>query len=210
MTPQYIDIKFIHENPDNPRVVKDYKFKKLVRSIIEFPQMLELRPIVVNEDFVVLGGNMRLKACIEAQIKDVPVLVADTLTKKQQQQFIIKDNSNFGEWDWDMLANTWDVDELKEWGLDVPKWSEDISVFDEDISFDLDGENDDKSHIKKIVLNLDVEKELKIKQYELHLRKHLNTDNLSDTLFAAVEKLYYDTKETEQNRTHKKGIVAST
>lgn len=202
MTPQYIDIKFIHENPDNPRVVKDYKFKKLVRSIIEFPQMLELRPIVVNEDFVVLGGNMRLKACIEAQIKDVPVLVADTLTKKQQQQFIIKDNSNFGEWDWDMLANTWDVDELKEWGLDVPKWSEDISVFDEDISFDLDGENDDKSHIKKIVLNLDVEKELKIKQYELHLRKHLNTDNLSDTLFAAVEKLYYDTKETEQNRTH--------
>lgn len=202
MTPQYIDIKFIHQNPDNPRVVKDYKFKKLVRSIIEFPQMLELRPIVVNEDFVVLGGNMRLKACIEAQIKDVPVLVADTLTKKQQQQFIIKDNSNFGEWDWDMLANTWDVDELKEWGLDVPKWSEDISVFDEDISFDLDGENDDKSHIKKIVLNLDVEKELKIKQYELHLRKHLNTDNLSDTLFAAVEKLYYDTKETEQNRTH--------
>lgn len=202
MTPQYIDIKFIHENPDNPRVVKDYKFKKLVKSIIEFPQMLELRPIVVNEDFVVLGGNMRLKACIEAQIKDVPVLVADTLTKKQQQQFIIKDNSNFGEWDWDMLANTWDVDELKEWGLDVPKWSEDISVFDEDISFDLDGENDDKSHIKKIVLNLDVEKELKIKQYELHLRKHLNTDNLSDTLFAAVEKLYYDTKETEQNRTH--------
>ena len=202
MTPQYIDIKFIHENPDNPRVVKDYKFKKLVKSIIEFPQMLELRPIVVNEDFVVLGGNMRLKACIEAQIKDVPVLVADTLTKKQQQQFIIKDNSNFGEWDWDMLANTWDVDELKEWGLDVPKWSEDISVFDEDISFDLDGENDDKSHIKKIVLNLDVEKELKIKQYELHLRKHFNTDNLSDTLFAAVEKLYYDTKETEQNRTH--------
>lgn len=202
MTPQYIDIKFIHQNPDNPRVVKDYKFKKLVRSIIEFPQMLELRPIVVNEDFVVLGGNMRLKACIEAQIKDVPVLVADTLTKKQQQQFIIKDNSNFGEWDWDMLANTWDVDELKEWGLDVPKWSEDISVFDEDISFDLEGENDDKSHIKKIVLNLDVEKELKIKQYELHLRKHLNTDNLSDTLFAAVEKLYYDTKETEQNRTH--------
>ena len=202
MTPQYIDIKFIHQNPDNPRVVKDYKFKKLVRSIIEFPQMLELRPIVVNEDFVVLGGNMRLKACIEAQIKDVPVLVADTLTKKQQQQFIIKDNSNFGEWDWDMLANTWDVDELKEWGLDVPKWSEDISVFDEDISFDLEGENDDKTHIKKIVLNLDVEKELKIKQYELHLRKHLNTDNLSDTLFAAVEKLYYDTKETEQNRTH--------
>jgi len=93
-----------------------------VKSIREFPQMLELRPIVVNKDMVVLGGNMRLKACEEAGIEQVPIIFADNLTEEQQKEFIIKDNSSFGEWDWDILANEWDIDVLNDWGIDVPNF----------------------------------------------------------------------------------------
>jgi hypothetical protein len=107
-------------NPNNPRLIKDDKFKKLVRSIKDFPEMLEIRPIVVNSDMVVLGGNMRLKACQEAGIKEVPIIIADNLTEEQQREFLIKDNVGFGEYDWDMLANEWDAEELDKWGLDIP------------------------------------------------------------------------------------------
>ncbi len=109
----------IKTNPNNPRLIKDDKFHKLVQSIKDFPEMLEKRPIVVNSDMVVLGGNMRLKACKEAGLKEVPVMVADW-TEEQQRQFIIKDNVGFGEWDWDMIANEWDAEELEGWGLDLP------------------------------------------------------------------------------------------
>jgi ParB-like chromosome segregation protein Spo0J len=107
-------------NPSNPRIIKDDKFKKLVKSIQEFPQMLELRPIVVDSNMVVLGGNMRLKACIAAGLKEVPIIVADQLTDAQKGEFIIKDNVGFGEWDWDLLANEWEPDALIDWGLDLP------------------------------------------------------------------------------------------
>lgn len=121
-----VDIKKVKPNPDNPRYIKGDKFDKLVKSIREFPQMLELRPIVVNQDMVVLGGNMRLKACQEAGIEQVPIIFADNLTPEQEKEFIIKDNSSFGEWDWDLLANEWDVDDLNDWGLDVPYTEDDI------------------------------------------------------------------------------------
>lgn len=107
-------------NPNNPRVIKDEKFNKLVKSIKEFPKMLEIRPIVVNQDMIVLGGNMRLKACKEAGLKEVPIILADNLTEDEQKQFIIKDNIGFGEWDWEMLANEWESDLLEDWGLDIP------------------------------------------------------------------------------------------
>jgi len=113
-------------NPSNPRIIKDYKFKKLVKSIEDFPQMLELRPIVVDNNMVVLGGNMRLKACIAAGLKEVPIIVADQLTDIQKNEFIIKDNVGFGEWDWDQLANQWDMDLLNEWGMDVPYTEDEI------------------------------------------------------------------------------------
>jgi len=119
-----IKISDIKPNPSNPRIIKDDKFKKLVQSIKDFPQMLELRPIVVNSDNIVLGGNMRLRACIEAGLKEIPVLRADKLTPEQQAEFIIKDNVGYGEWDWDILANEWDADKINEWGLNVPNWSE--------------------------------------------------------------------------------------
>ena len=124
-------ISSIKPNPNNPRLIKDDKFKKLVKSIQEFPEMLNLRPIVVNADSVVLGGNMRLKACKEAGLNLVPVIYAEDLTEEQQKQFIIKDNVGFGEWDWEALANQWDSEELQEWGLDVPSFSKLDSVEDE-------------------------------------------------------------------------------
>lgn len=105
-------------NPTNPRVIKDDKFEKLVRSIKEFPEMLQARPIVVDENNIVLGGNMRLKACIAAGLKEVPVYVAPWDSEKNGE-FIIKDNVGYGEWDWDILANEWDASQLEEWGLDV-------------------------------------------------------------------------------------------
>lgn len=118
-----LKISLIKANPNNPRLIKDDKFKKLVKSIQDFPQMLKLRPIVVNDDMVVLGGNMRLKACKEAGLKEVPVIKASSLTEDQQREFIIKDNVGFGEWDWEMIANEWDAEQITEWGLDIPDFA---------------------------------------------------------------------------------------
>lgn len=117
---QIVTITQVVPNTSNPRIIKDDKFKKLVKSIQEFPQMLELRPIVVDANMVVLGGNMRLKACKAAGLTEVPIVIADNLTEEQQAEFIIKDNVGFGEWDWDLLANEWDEELLQEWGLDLP------------------------------------------------------------------------------------------
>jgi len=121
MNIQVVKIKDIKNNPNNPRIIKDDKFKKLVASIREFPKMLEIRPIVVNDDMIVLGGNMRLKAIKELGLTEAPVIKISDLTDEQQRQFIIKDNAGFGEWDWNMLANEWETDELDKWGLDIPK-----------------------------------------------------------------------------------------
>ena len=115
-----VKISEVKTNPKNPRLIKDDKFKKLVKSIQEFPQMLELRPIVVDENNIVLGGNMRLKACKEAGLKEVFIVRAENLTEEQKDEFIVKDNVGFGEWDWDALANDFEVEQLENWGLDVP------------------------------------------------------------------------------------------
>jgi ParB-like chromosome segregation protein Spo0J len=106
-------------NPNNPRLIKDDNFKKLVQSIKDFPEMLDIRPIVVNADMVILGGNMRFKACKEAGLKEVPIIIADNLTEEQQREFLIKDNVSGGEWDWSLL-NDWDTEQLEDWGLEVP------------------------------------------------------------------------------------------
>jgi len=117
---ELIEIEKVKTNPNNPRIIKDDKFKKLVKSIQEFPKMLEIRPIVVNDQMIVLGGNMRLKACIEAGLKKIHVIKANTLSEEQQKEFIIKDNVGFGEWDWDDIAENWDAEQLEDWGLDLP------------------------------------------------------------------------------------------
>jgi ParB-like chromosome segregation protein Spo0J len=129
---QKVPISSIKENPSNPRLIKDTKFKKLVESIKSFPQMLELRPIVVNEHDIILGGNMRYRASIEAGLTEIPVMKANDLTEEQQMEFIIKDNVGFGEWDWDILANEWDIKQLDDWGLDMVKYDwEDLDYIEE-------------------------------------------------------------------------------
>ena len=116
-----VKITEVISNPNNPRLIKDDKFKKLVKSIQDFPDMLNVRPIVVNTDMVVLGGNMRLKAIKEAGHTEVAVEIVDW-TEEKQKEFIVKDNVGYGEWDWDDLANNWDAQELTDWGLDIPNF----------------------------------------------------------------------------------------
>ena len=123
---QQVKLYKIKGNPNNPRIIKNDKFKKLVKSIKEFPEMLALRPIVVDEDMIVLGGNMRLKASKDAGLKEVWGEIAKGLTEEQKKEFIVKDNVGFGEWEWDMLANEWDSVQLAEWGLDVWENKDDI------------------------------------------------------------------------------------
>jgi len=129
---QNVPINTVKANPNNPRIIKDDKFAKLVKSINEFPQMLNLRPIVVNDDMVVLGGNMRLKACKEAGLKEIPIIKASELTEQQQKEFIVKDNVGYGEWDWDDLANNWDAEQLQDWGLDIPGFDAEVIEAEED------------------------------------------------------------------------------
>ena len=129
-------ISDIKANPNNPRIIKDDKFKKLVESVKNFPEMLEIRPIVVNKDMIILGGNMRFKACKEAWIKEIPVIVADNLTEDQEGEFLIKDNVSGWEWDWDMLANEWDTEELVEWWLDIEYTKEEPTAEEDDFEVD--------------------------------------------------------------------------
>ena len=130
-----VKINEIFSNPVNPRTIEKNKFKKLCNSIKEFPEMLKLRPIVVNSDMSILGGNMRYKACQEIGLKEVYIIKAENFTDDQIQQFIIKDNVGFGEWDWDVLANTWDVEKLNDWGLEVPSIEEFTGVEEQEIEF---------------------------------------------------------------------------
>jgi len=132
-----VKVAAIKSNPKNPRLIKDDKFKKLVKSIKEFPEMETVRPIVVNKDMIILGGNMRYKAMIECGYKEVNVEVVDW-SEQKQNEFIIKDNVGFGEWEWEMVANEWDEIELKDWGLDLP-------VFKNDIDFDNITSNEDRN-----------------------------------------------------------------
>lgn len=137
MNIELINISELTVNPNNPRVIKDEKFEKLVQSVKEFPDMLKLRPIVVDENNVILGGNMRFKACKAAKLKQVPVMKASELTEAQKREFIIKDNVSGGDWDWAMLQNEWNTEQLDAWGVDFPGFEPEIdySILDgEDLS----------------------------------------------------------------------------
>jgi ParB-like chromosome segregation protein Spo0J len=162
-----VKVSEIISNPNNPRIIKDEKFKQLVKSIQDFPEMLKLRPIVVNDNMVVLGGNMRLKACKEAGIKEVYIIKASELTEEQQREFIIKDNVGFGEWDWELLANEWDSESLNDWGLSVP-------VFNNDVNLDnfFEENNEVKEDKGKIVLEYSIEESIQVKN---ELLKHGKT-----------------------------------
>lgn len=183
----------IKPNPNNPRVIKDENFKKLVNSIKDFPEMLELRPIVVNKDMVILGGNMRYRACQEAGLKEVPVMIADKLTEKKQREFIIKDNISGGEWDWDLLANEWTTDELNEWGLDIPDWNAnepevDLSDLDDRLGTYL------TNTIRQIVLYYEQELHTQVVERLEKLGEKEGIKNDNSALFLKILEYY------EQNR----------
>jgi len=145
-------------NPNNPRLIKDDKFKKLVQSIKDFPEMLNIRPIVVNQDMVILGGNMRYKACKEAGLKEIPIIIAD-LSEDKQREFLIKDNTSGGEWDWEVLANEWDAEQLDAWGLDLVGFDANAEDFGEDFSL-ADG---DKAPFQQMTFTLADEQAEQIK-----------------------------------------------
>lgn len=177
---EHCELENLKLNKANPRVIKDYKFHKLVKSILVLPKMLELRPIVVDNKMVVLGGNMRLKALQHISKMDdaeiysvlssstdfkkksdeeqqklttywnawvihpkIPFIKATELTNAEMQEFIIKDNIGFGEWDWDMLANEWETTDLSEWGVDMPTFS---SVNDDNLDDFFNEDNIEKSN----------------------------------------------------------------
>jgi len=172
-----VKISDIKANPNNPRLIKDDKFAKLVKSVTEFPEMLEIRPIVVNSDMVVLGGNMRLKACKEAKIKELTVIIADNLTEEQQREFLIKDNVSGGEWDWNILANEWDAEQLTDWGVDIHNWSTGLDVnnmTDEDVNieehFDPIGTMDGKQRVVFLFDGVD-EAESYLKSLKVEFKK---------------------------------------
>jgi ParB-like chromosome segregation protein Spo0J len=163
---QNVPINTVKANPNNPRIIKDDKFAKLVKSIKEFPDMLNVRPIVVNKDMVVLGGNMRLKAIKEAGYKEVAIEIVDW-TEQQQKEFIVKDNVGYGEWDWSDLANNWDSEQLIDWGLDIPGF---MQLPSED---ELIGEEKNKPPVIKITfINVEQLQEAEIDIVELIDRKY--------------------------------------
>jgi hypothetical protein len=149
-----VKVTEVISNPNNPRLIKDDKFKKLVKSIQEFPDMLNVRPLVVNKDMVVLGGNMRLKAIKEAGIKEISIEIVDW-TEDQQKEFIIKDNVGFGEWNWDDLANNWDEIELTDWGLDIPDFNKNID--NEEGEIKISTELDQHSNYIVLKFNTDID-----------------------------------------------------
>lgn len=152
-------------NPKNPRIIKDDKFKKLVKSLQDFPEMMEKRPLVCVTDIdgkiYPLGGNMRLKAMKEIGMKDIPdswVMLADDWTQEQRNEFLIKDNVGFGEWDFEQLANEWETEQLSEWGLDLPVWET-----DKDYGTDFSLPDGDKAPFQQMTFTLADEQAEQIK-----------------------------------------------
>tara|TARA_R110000796_G_scaffold5192_1_gene19764 strand:- start:4577 stop:5146 length:570 start_codon:yes stop_codon:yes gene_type:complete len=187
-----VNIKEVKSNNNNPRFIKDDKFKKLVKSIKEFPEMLKLRPIVVNSEMIVLGGNMRLKACKEAGLKEVHILKADELTEQQQKEFIIKDNVGFGEWDWDILGNEWNALDIEEWGMDgFPFEQEDLAEDNEDFSLETSSGTSGLDYLKfgtyKVPMSINEIEELS-KQVEKYIQENSVLNGFANKIIECLKK----------------------
>lgn len=174
-----VSIDQIKKNPNNPRVIRDDKFKKLVKSIKDFPQMLEIRPIVIDEEGFILGGNMRFKACQEAGLTEVSIIRAENLTQEQKLEFIIKDNASFGDWDWKIINSqeSWSPDLLEDWGVDYFQLPNEVdySILGDEGEDDLNDKLEDMtSRVKKAI---QIEFELKDFEEAAKLVKHFRDQN---------------------------------
>jgi hypothetical protein len=146
-------ISEIKLNKKNPRLIKDYKFEKLKKSITEFPKMLELRPIIIDNDNIILGGNMRYQALKDLGYKELPdnwVKKSSELSEEEKQRFVISDNINFGEFDWDIIANEWDTELIADWGLDVGGFD----VNSDDLGTDFTLPDGDKAPFQQMTFTL--------------------------------------------------------
>ncbi len=185
---EQVSISTLRENENNPRNINKHKFEKLKNSIKDFPEMLALRPIVVDKDNVILGGNMRYKASKELGLKKVYIIQAENLSDAQAKEFIIKDNVGFGDWDWDILANSWDTSLLTDWGMDVWKNSDDFS-------FDLEDEEDEKDEKRKISddnyssfeIIMYHENKIKLLSVLSKIKKDKQLDKLEDAIMTLIE-----------------------
>ncbi len=190
MAKKNISIQKIRENIDNPRVIKDYKFKKLVNSLKNFPQMLEKRPIVVDENYMVLGGNMRLKACREAGLEKVWIDIAKDWTDEQKKEFIVKDNLSYGEWDWEILANEYDVMKLDQYGLDL---NPAIFAQEEDTE-SIKGATDDNFNDYTIYFRNEEELEIWYAFLKRLKNKFIEQENISERILRYIAEVYEDNK----------------
>jgi DNA modification methylase len=196
-----IKLTTIKSNPNNPRVIRDEKFKKLVKSIEEFPKMMALRPMVVNEDMVVLGGNMRLKALKELGYKEVPdewVKSAKDLTEDEIRRFIIADNVGFGEHDWEMLANEWNVEELSEWGLDIPGF---------EIAEELEAEEDDFEVPEEITTDIVLGDLFEIGEHRLLCGSSIDTNHIDLLMNNEIPDLIHTDPPYGMNAVSKSGVL---
>ncbi len=186
---QRLSINKIKPNAVNPRYIKDHKFKKLVKSIKTFPEMLEKRPIIVDENLIVLGGNMRLKASIEAGLKEVWIDIAEGWSEDQKKEFIIKDNVGFGEWDWDILANEWNKFAIQDWGLSLPIFQDNLSNNDEykGMNPDLELESFMNAEIKRLYLVYDSETYSKVIDWFNKKLKETNLNDYSEYILKLIE-----------------------
>jgi len=150
-----VKISEVKMNKNNPRVIKNEKFKKLVKSIKDFPEMLEVRPIVVDDDNIVLGGNMRLKACLNAGLEEIYIIRFNNLSEERKKEFIVKDNVGYGEWDWELLndGDLWDLKALEDWGLDVKK----LNMEEEEGEIDFNESLDFESNYIVLKFNKDID-----------------------------------------------------
>jgi ParB-like chromosome segregation protein Spo0J len=186
---EVVKISEVKLNPNNPRLIKDDKFKKLVQSIKDFPEMLNIRPIVVNKDMIILGGNMRFKACKEAGLKEIPIIITD-LSQDKQREFLIKDNTSGGDWDWELITNEWDTEQLDNWGLDIPIFGVDNMTNNEDYEGLDQLSKLDKfldAELKRLFLVYDNETFLNVVSWFEKKQKEFDLENNSDVILKIIE-----------------------
>jgi len=195
---QKVKIQSIKANKENPRTIKESKFKELKKSLRDFPEMLQLRPIIVDKDNIILGGNMRYKACQEIGLKEVYIIKANDLTEKQKKKFVIKDNVAFGQWDWDVLANTWERQDLNDWGLNIYDFNnnfvETVNKGDENSEWIGMPEFEASDKQLKLVVSFDNEEDreefIKKKELQISSRNKLTWS----THYPFIERQSYDAK----------------